>query len=191
MKKLLIGLLALGSISTFAQDVKSFTVVNKTSGTEQMTFTCLDDSCQELNVLSSTRSRSRNFLISDLITKSNQSREVVLDCSQGDIDLPPFSNTKELVNDFSEGHNRGENLVGAVAVSLIIAPLLLAGDILILPGTGTAYLVGCIDNGNKDFNRKSKLASKELLSKIYNFEDIELKHIQYKELETKIFERIK
>lgn len=193
MKKLLIGLLALGSITAFSQ-TKEFSIINKTSkGAESLKITCIDDSCEAFEIeqiLNGTVVNENTVYYSDVLKVSSLKVDGGLEYSNsefwfGDGEnnegmVAPFSRT--LIDGTAKRWDSGHELevVGRYAltpISIIIdaAALVVSSPYLLIAGASSS-------NGNARGIRFAKRNAKRMAKVLNKDSNLELKERKFKKI---------
>lgn len=155
MKKTLIGLLAVGSISAFAAN--SFTIVNKTNPGQDISLKCLTDQCKSLDLEyrenEQVVSKSTIHIEEVAGDASEELERIGVPYEEGTFDMFPY----ELTNDYETRlfHSvtpRDKFVNGSMLVLSAIA------DTLLLPAETVAYynLTRLEGKDNRKAARKTK-----------------------------------
>jgi hypothetical protein len=169
MKKLLICLLALGSVSAFAQNTPNLKITNINSPEKQMIFTCTDDACDLVKFKFFVDNKVINYR---LIEKSrienaiNRKNRIYHENGKPEF----FQTTKGNLKETKRRADKGEysNVLLMSVLTLISMPF----DVLPLP-----YLtVEKIIYDNKAYSRKTARIMKDLkLNLEMDIEEVQLK----------------
>jgi hypothetical protein len=179
MKNLLFGLLALGSLSSFAQDLTLLTIINKTDPSKIISITCEDKNCEFIKIaLPYNREKVIEFAklqdLADQRVKRDQYVYGCLICS----DYRPYWATSNLITNYREETSdlwkRGYEVLAVLRTLLI--PFAVVGETVILPFSGIGDLVSYKKDATK---KKKKRYSKKVLSKIKDFEVYEVKERKF------------
>lgn len=176
MRKMLIGLLVVGSLSTFADDSNLLTIVNKTDPREKISITCEDEGCEFLNVkLPDNSSKLIEYAKLEYLADKKVKRDHYVGNYQR---LPsrPYDATKNLTDGKRTTDLWDRGYEKKAILRTISIPFVAVGETIVLPFTGIADLI----NYRKDPSKKmSKKYSKKVLKKIKKYKVYELKEKRF------------
>jgi hypothetical protein len=177
MKKILVMLFALSSISAFAQDGSHFTLYNKTYPDKMIKFLCLDSECSSVNVsyVNDGDIVDERIIYEEEIDKSASNNRWILSPQSPEVTpysfaQGSFSKVGKQWKEGEEGKAIGNSIVGVFGgiLDTAILPMILFNGLVSPEGVYT------LDQGRIGGRRAKRI--------IYNQEDTKLKESRFREV---------